>query len=132
MSSKSKFSDHYKLQIASCKISYETCVSYADFIRLTIFSHSFNKLQTTTLFQTFAQLSEKKEKSAAGAAALEYLECIFAKKYKAEKYKKNEDKYKKLKTNKKIEDKYKKTAAALEYLDCSFTRKCKAEKYKKQ
>ena len=80
MSSKSKFSDHYKLQIASCKISYETCVSYADFIRLTIFSHSFNKLQTTTLFQTLAQLSEKKEKSAAGAAALEYLECIFAKK----------------------------------------------------
>ena len=102
MSSKSKFSDHYKLQISSCKMTlYEKCESYADVIRLTIFSLNFNKLQTTTLFQTLAQLSEKKEKSAAGAAALEYLECIFARKYKAEKYKKNEDKYKKMKTNKK-------------------------------
>lgn len=92
---------------------YEKCESYADVIRLTIFFLNFNKLQTTTLFQTLAQLSEKKEKSAAGAAALEYLECIFAKKYKAEKYKKNEDKYKKLKTNKKIEDKYKKNSSSL-------------------
>ena len=87
MASKSKSLDHYRLQITSCKMAYDKCVSYAHVMRLTIFSHNFNKLQTTTLFQTLAQLAEKREKSAAGAAALEYLECIFARKYKAKKYK---------------------------------------------
>ena len=96
-------------------MAYEKCVSYADFIRLTIFSHNFNKLQTTTLFQTLAQVAEKREKSAAGAAALEYLECIFARKYKAKKYKNNEDKYKKMMTNdKNVRRILKKAAAALE------------------
>ena len=113
MSSKSKFLDHYILQIASCKISYETCVSYADFIRLTIFSHNFNKLQTTTLFQTLAQLAEKREKSAAGAAALEYLECIFARKCKANKYKNNEDKYEKMKTKKNVRQILKRSSSRL-------------------
>ena len=96
-------------------MAYEKCVSYADVIRLTIFSHNFNKLQTTTLFQTLAQVAEKREKSAAGAAALEYLECIFARKYKAKKYKNNEDKYKKMMTNdKNVRRILKKAAAALE------------------
>ena len=91
-------------------------------------------MQTTTLFQILAQVAEKREKSAAGAAALEYLECIFARKYKAKKYKNNEDKYEnkwkqiiKCKTNVK-----KKTAAALDYLESFFARKYKAEKYKRQ
>ena len=92
----------YKLEVVQWHIWKVCSVSYADVIRLTIFCHNFNKLQTTTLFQTLAQLAEKREKSAAGAAALQYLECIFARKCKANKYKNNEDKYEKRKTNKKM------------------------------